>query len=285
MGTLDCPHFYVTAPRPLVAPFSVIMKPLFLLCNDDGVHAPGIKALSMALEPIGDWIMVAPHVERSGAGQGLSLTMPLRMEKLAANIYAIDGTPTDCMIFAFNKILDRKPDFVVSGINRGSNIGQDTLYSGTVAAAMQGALEGVPAVALSLKGRPFELGDYADAVKVVRVLFEQRDWFPTERNAVLNVNIPDVPIADMRGFAVTTLGRRIYDNTMAESKDPRGRAYYWVGGGGDAVEPLPGSDCTMLYENYVTMTTLIPDHCDLKANERLQGGPQTRLTEALRIVR
>ena len=117
---------------------SMSKKPLFLLCNDDGVHAPGIKALAMAIEKYGDVIVVAPHVERSGSGQGLSLTVPLRMERLSSNTYAVEGLPTDCMIFALNNILDRKPDWVLSGINRGSNIGQDVLYSGTVAAAMEG---------------------------------------------------------------------------------------------------------------------------------------------------
>lgn len=261
------------------------MKPLFLLCNDDGVHAPGIRALATALEPFGDWIMVAPHVERSGSGQALSLTTPLRMERLQSNVYAIEGTPTDCMIFAFNKILDRRPDFVVSGINRGTNIGQDTIYSGTVAAAMQGCLEGVPSVAISLKGRSFELADYADAIKVVRVLFQHQEWLAASRHAVLNVNIPDVPIASMKGFAVSRLGRRIYDNDIVEAKDPRGRAYYWIGGGGDDIERTPGTDCQLVYDDYVTLTTLIPDHCDVSANEALRGGPETSLTSALKIAR
>jgi 5'-nucleotidase len=260
-------------------------KPFFLLCNDDGVHAPGIKALATAIEPFGDWIMVAPHVEKSGFGQALSLVTPLRTERLSPNVYAVEGTPTDCMIFALNKLLDRKPDYILSGINRGSNIGQDTIYSGTVAAAMQGAVDGIPSVAFSLKGRPFELAAYADSIKVIRTLFEHRELLAPAKHGVLNVNIPDCPIAQMRGFAVTRLGRRIYDNSIAEAVDPRGRPYYWIGGGGEDIERTAGTDCHMLYDNFVTLTTLVPDHTDPVANDRLKAGLETRLTEALRSVR
>lgn len=262
------------------------MKPLFLICNDDGVHAPGIRALAAAVEPFGDAVIVAPHVERSGSGQALSLTAPLRMERLSANTYAVEGTPTDCIIFALNKILDRRPDFVLSGINRGSNVGQDTLYSGTVAAAMEGAVNGIPAIAFSLAGRRlFELSDYADALKVVRMLFEHQEWLQAAKSGVLNVNIPNVPLASMRGVAVTRLGRRIYDAAIAENTDPRGRPYYWIGGGGEDFQDLPGTDCKLLSENYVTLTALGLDHCNVAENEALKSGPEARLTRALHGAR
>lgn len=262
------------------------MKPLFLICNDDGVHAPGIRALAAAVEPFGDCVIVAPHVERSGSGQALSLTVPLRMERLSSNTYAIEGTPTDCIIFALNKILERRPDYVLSGINRGSNIGQDTLYSGTVAAAMEGAVNGIPAIAFSLAGRRlFELSDYADAIKVVRLLFENHDLLASAKSGVLNVNIPNVPIASMQGFAVTRLGRRVYDAAIAENTDPRGRPYYWIGGGGEDFQDIPGTDCKLLNENFVTLTALGLDHCNVAANDALKSGPEARLTRALLSVR
>jgi 5'-nucleotidase len=261
-------------------------RPLFLICNDDGVHAAGIRALAQAVEPFADYVIVAPHVERSGSGQGLSLTQPLRTEKLAPNIYAVEGTPTDCVIFALNKLLPRRPDYVLSGINRGSNIGQDTLYSGTVAAAMEGCIQGIPSVALSLKGRKaFELADYGDAIKVVRLLLSHEELLAPAKGAVLNVNIPDIPLASMRGFSVTRLGRRIYDAAIAESIDPRGRPYYWIGGGGEDVEDIPGTDCKLLTEGYVTLTVLSPDHVLQSANDALKARSEDKLSASLKLMR
>jgi len=250
----------VVSWSPAIKSGPSMTKPLFLLCNDDGVHAPGIKALATAIEKYGDVIVVAPHVERSGSGQGLSLTMPLRMERLSSNTYAVEGSPTDCMIFALNRILDRKPDWVVSGINRGSNIGQDVFYSGTVAAAMEGCIHGIPSIAFSLaNGKAFELQDYADSIKVVRNIFEHIDLFTPANGNVLNVNIPNSTFADMQGFKVATQGRRIYEAQIAEGIDPRGRPYYWIGGGGCEFEVIPGSDCNYLAEKYVTISILTPD--------------------------
>lgn len=257
-------------------------KPLFLICNDDGVYAPGIKALAMAVEKMGDVIVVAPHVERSGSGQALSLTLPLRADRIENNIYAVEGTPADCMVFAFSKILDRKPDFVLSGINRGSNIGQDTLYSGTVAAAMEGCLSGVPSVAFSLNARKsFELTDYLDAVKVVRMMFEKPELLEPAKHCVLNVNIPHLPFEQLKGFAVAKLGRRIYEQQILEGTDPRGRPYYWIGGGGEAFADLPESDCKLLAEGYVTLTALSPDHIDPTANAAMKQSLESQLNQAI----
>lgn len=258
-------------------------KPLILLCNDDGVHAPGIKALALAIEPLADYVICAPHVERSGSGQALSLTTPLRVERIASNIYACEGTPTDCAMFAILNLLPRKPDWILSGINRGSNIGQDTLYSGTVAAAMEGCLHGVPAIAVSLKNsRAFELTDYSDAVHVVRTLFKHADLLASAKGGVLNVNIPPVPLADMRGFKVCGLGRRVYDAQIVESVDPRGRPYYWIGGGGGEFVDIPGSDCVLLEQNFVTLTVLQPDHVHLAANDAMSSAIGNRLDQALK---
>ena len=258
-------------------------KPLILLCNDDGVHAPGIKALAMAIEPLADYVICAPHVERSGSGQALSLTTPLRVERIASNIYACEGTPTDCVMFAILNLLPRKPDWVISGINRGSNIGQDTLYSGTVAAAMEGCLHGVPAIAVSLKNsQAFELTDYSNAVHVVRTLFANAGLLAPAKQGVLNVNIPAVPLADIRGFKVCGLGRRVYDSQIVPSVDPRGRPYYWIGGGGSEFLDIPGSDCVVLDQNFVTLSVLQPDHVHLEANAAINGTIGNRLDQALK---
>lgn len=253
-------------------------KPLFLLCNDDGVHAPGIKALANAVEKYGDVVIVAPHIERSGSGQGLSLTQPLRLDRLSSNIYAVEGTPTDCMIFALASIMDRKPDWVLSGINRGSNVGQDVLYSGTVAAAMEGCLHGIPAMAFSLaNGRAFEIQDYADSVKVIRAIFDQLELFANAPGNVLNINIPAIPFAEMNGMKVTTQGRRIYEAQIAEATDPRGRPYYWIGGGGTEFTDIPGSDCNYLAEKYVTISVLTPDRVNYDMNAVLEKSLNNRL--------
>jgi 5'-nucleotidase len=257
-------------------------KPLFLLSNDDGVHAPGIRALKMAVEGFADVVVCAPHVERSGSGHGISLTAPLRMERIESNVYAVEGTPTDCVMFALAKLLDRKPDWVLSGINRGSNIGQDTLYSGTVAAAMEGCVAGIPAMAVSLQARrAFELTDYLDAVKVVRVLFDNMALLEPARTGVLNVNIPHLPVASIKGFRTAALGRRIYEGAIVSSVDPRGRPYYWIGGGGEEFVDIPGSDCNLLAEDYVTLSVLKPDHVHQAANDALRQNLGQALDEAL----
>ncbi len=246
-------------------------KPLFLISNDDGVHAPGIRALAEAVEPFADWVIVAPNVEKSGSGMCVSLNTPLRREKLANNIYSVEGTPVDCVMFALNKVLEREPSMILSGINRGSNIGQDCLYSGTIAAAMEGCLRGIPAVAFSLNARrAFEITDYADAVKVVRLVLQNPELLKPAKDAVLNVNIPSGPISKMRGFSVCPLGRRIYDAQISENIDPRGRPYYWIGGGGDDIEQIPGSDCNQLHEHFITLTALTPDKINQSANVSLQ---------------
>jgi 5'-nucleotidase len=170
----------------------------------------------------------------------------------------------------------------VSGINRGSNIGQDTLYSGTIAAAMEGCIHGIPAVAVSLKGRhAFEAAHYEPAVRVVDLLFRSPELLAPAKNAVLNVNVPEVPFEGIKGFRVAPLGRRIYDAQIAEAVDPRGRPYYWIGGGGEDVEPVPGTDCTLLNEHYVTLTALVPDHASAAVNDALRVGLAAQLDQRL----
>lgn len=261
-------------------------RPLWLLVNDDGVHAPGIKALADAAAPLADCVIVAPHVERSGSGQGLSLAAPLRAERIAHQTYAVEGTPTDCVLFALHKVLHRRPDLVLSGINRGINIGQDTLYSGTVAAAMEACIHGIPAMAFSLKGRGhFDYAAYQDATKIVRLILEQRARFAPASRAVVNINIPDSPLGKIKGFKVATLGRRIYDSSIIESVDPRGRPYYWIGGGGDQFVDIPDSDCNLLYEDWITVSALEPNHIDDVANKGLKESLEIKLDAELGKLR
>ena len=248
----------------------MVDRPLILISNDDGVHAPGVRALFEALLPHGDCVVVAPHVERSGSGQALTLHQPIRVQTLADNWHAVEGTPADCVLFALRSVLSRRPDCVFSGINRGPNLGQDTLYSGTVAAAMEGCLQNVPAVALSLCTHDaYELGDYSGAAQVAGTLMRSKNLLNLARGRVLNVNIPAVPPAEFKGFKVATLGRRVYDTSFKRQVDPRGRPYYWLGGGGLEVEPIAGSDGVAVQEGFVSLTALRPDHYDQQKKRRV----------------
>ena len=239
-------------------------RPLFLVVNDDGVHAPGIAALRQVASEFGDVVVIAPLSEKSGAGQSLTLTLPLRLQQIDDSVYALSGTPTDCVMFAVHEHLPRRPDWVFSGINRGSNLGQDTLYSGTVAAAMEAIIQGVPSMAFSLKGaQHFTVKDFSHAAKVAGHFIERRnDFLGPAQQTVINVNIPDIPFASMRGIRTAGIGRRIYDSRFYKNTDPRGYEYYWLGGGGDQFEDIPNSDCLQVEEGYVAVSFLKPDHND-----------------------
>jgi 5'-nucleotidase len=224
-----------------------------LLSNDDGVHAPGLKALAEAFEGDEVWV-VAPDREQSASSHAISLHRPLRMHELAPRWYAVDGTPTDAVYMGLNLVLRRaRPDVVVSGVNHGPNLGNDVLYSGTVAAAMEAALLGVNAIAVSLAAPPPH--DFAAparfAAALARRVIETRPLAPL----LLNVNVPPGPV---RGYRFVRLGRRTYGNEVVEKTDPRGRKYYWIGGeGGPTNENIPGSDCnTAMLDGLVAVTPL-----------------------------
>jgi 5'-nucleotidase len=246
-------------------------RPFFLLCNDDGVHAPGIKALAEVAGKLGDLLIVAPHVERSASGQALTLHWPLRCEKLDTDIYAIEGSPADCVLFALRKLTDKVPDLVLSGINRGANVGQDTLYSGTVAAAMEASLVNIPAMAFSLKSVvKDEFSEYQHAQTICAHLINQTALWKSMAGRVLNINIPAIPVKQMQGFAACSLGRRIYDIDLRECVDPRGKPYFWLGGGGGGFEDIAGSDCVALDKGFVTLSVLKPDHHDLATSKKVE---------------
>src|SRR5262245_31361523 len=201
--------------------------PLILVSNDDGIHSEGIAALADVLRTLGEVVIVAPDRERSAVSHSLTLHRPLRVEELGAGRYAVNGTPTDCVNLAINGILPRRPTLVVSGINKGANLGDDVTYSGTVSAAMEGTLLGVPAIAISLIGRTefnFD-GSAAFAARLASWVIER--GLPAD--TLLNVNVPGtgngVPV---HGFALTRMGRRRYGDAIVEKVDPRGKKYYWI---------------------------------------------------------
>jgi 5'-nucleotidase len=241
-------------------------RPLILISNDDGITAPGIAALEDALSSEAEVVVVAPDRERSGTGQAITLSEPLRIKEYKKNWYSISGTPADCILVATKKILDRKPDWIVSGINRGANIGQDTLYSGTVAAAMEGCLSGIKSIAISLVLKKGQVEDYSGCQKVIKHLINDPEIPAILEGALLNVNVPNVRYEDLVSYAVADLGWRIYDERLIERKDPRGGNYYWIGGGGVKSKAIPGSDCELISENKVTLTILQPNHVNHEAN-------------------
>ena len=234
-------------------------SPILLVSNDDGFRSEGIIALADALRPLGSVYVVAPDRERSAAGHSLTLTQPLRVEKVGYRVYAVDGTPTDCVNLAANGILRKKKiDLLVSGINKGANLGDDITYSGTVSAAMEGTLLGIPSIAVSLVSRNHFRFEAAAAftLKLVRKVLRQR--IPAD--TLLNVNIPNLPMKELRGVRVTRQGKRIYGEAVVEKRDPRGRKYYWIGGDTLRNQEIPGSDLEAVEQNYISIT---PIHLDM----------------------
>ena len=228
-----------------------------LLSNDDGYFAPGLAALAEALGPLGEITVVAPERDRSGASNSLTLDRPLQMSKAHNGFYFVNGTPTDCVHMAVTGLLNFEPDIVVSGVNSGSNMGDDTLYSGTVAAATEGYLLGIPSVAMSLVGKEF--AHYATAGLVARELVERLMRSPLGAPVLLNVNVPDVPYASLAGVEVTRLGRRHKAQPVVAGQNPRGETVYWIGPAGAAREAGPGTDFNALERGAVSVTPLQVD--------------------------
>ncbi|HOL65325.1 MAG TPA: 5'/3'-nucleotidase SurE [Accumulibacter sp.] len=235
-----------------------------LLCNDDGYFAPGIDHLARALSTVAEITVVAPERDRSGASNSLTLDRPLSLKRAANGFYYVNGTPTDCVHLAVTGMLDCLPDMVVSGINMGANMGDDTIYSGTVAAATEGFLLGVPSIAISLCTRHSE--DFACAAKVARevvcLMQEQRPAQPM----LLNVNVPDVPYEQLRGFAVTRLGKRHKAEPVVRTLSPRNETVYWVGAAGEAADAGEGTDFYAVQQQQVSLTPL---QIDLTHNDQL----------------
>ena len=249
-----------------------------LVSNDDGILAQGLAVLADVCRTIGRVTIVAPDREQSGASHALTLNRPLRAERHPDGAYQVDGTPTDCVLLALGALLKEKPDVVVSGINHGPNMGEDVLYSGTVAAAMEGLSLGIPGIAVSFAGNRLEREAH---------LAGQRDWlarlltsaatrkdFPKE--TLLNVNLPPVPADAIKGIQVTTLGRRVFSDSLTETRDPWNRKMYWIGGGQTEWSGREDSDFRAVQEGYISVTPL---HVDLTNYNLLEEVRSWRLAE------
>lgn len=225
-----------------------------LLSNDDGYFAPGIEHLARTLGDLGEITVVAPERDRSGASNSLTLDRPLSLRRTANGFYHVNGTPTDCVHLAVTGMLDTLPDMVVSGINHGANMGDDTIYSGTVAAATEGYLLGVPAIAVSLVGK--SASHFATAAQVAHQLVNRYLANPVREPMLLNVNVPDVPLSELRGIQVTRLGRRHKAEPVVRAVTPRGETVYWVGAAGEAADAGEGTDFHAVANNYASVTPL-----------------------------
>jgi 5'-nucleotidase len=225
-----------------------------LLSNDDGYFAPGLAALYAALSPLGDVTVVAPEADRSGASNSLTLDRPLSVRKAANGFLYVNGTPTDCVHMAVTGLLDFRPDLIVSGINAGANMGDDVVYSGTVAAATEGYLMGIPSIAMSLVS--YKPEHFVTAGQVAASLVKQQQTQAFAGPVLMNVNVPDVAPSALRGIAVTRLGRRHPAQPVVKSEDPRGRRIYWIGAAGDAADAGEGTDFHATQNNYVSITPL-----------------------------
>ena len=230
-----------------------------LVSNDDGYRAPGLAALRGSLEGLAQLTTVAPERNHSGASNALTLEMPLRVTEFGPDAYFVSGTPTDCVHLAISGLFDHEHDMVVSGINNGENLGDDVLYSGTVAAAIEGRFLGLPTVAFSLR-RPVEgEPDFTAAGKVARLVVQRLLTAPLERTMILNVNIPPLPFERLRGFRSTRLGARHRADRVVPTMDPRGRQVWWVGAAGEGEDDGPGTDFHAIAEGYVSVTPLQVD--------------------------
>ena len=236
-----------------------------LLSNDDGYLAKGLNILAETLREHADISVVAPDKNRSGASNSLTLESPLRAVKMENGFIRVDGTPTDCVHLAVTGLLDHEPDMVFAGINHGSNLGDDVLYSGTVAAATEGRFLGLPAVAISLAGsnpRHFET-----AAQVAARLFKQITQHPLPQDTILNVNVPDLPIGELKGYQAVRLGQRHKAAPVIKSEDPRRRSIYWVGPPGPEQDAGPGTDFYAIKTGFVSVTPL---QLDLTRLESMQ---------------
>jgi len=232
---------------------------VLLVTNDDGVHASGLAALARALDELGDVYVLAPEREHSACGHALTLHRPLRVERLAERRFAVNGTPSDCVNLGVLGFLPERPALVVAGVNHGSNLGDDVTYSGTVSAAMEGTLLGVPSLAVSL----VDGGDFDGAAAIARLLAMRALVTALPPKTLLNVNVPaGVP----RGITLTRLGHRVYTGKVVEQTDPRGRAHYWIGGGEPEWGELAGTDMGAIHAGDVSVTPL---HLDLTNHRAL----------------
>lgn len=234
------------------------IQPIILVTNDDGFYAPGLKALVLAVSQLGRTVIVAPEQDNSAVSHALTMHKPLLVRERDRDIFSINGTPTDCITLGIGKILPSKPALIVSGINPGGNLGDDISYSGTVSAAIEGTMHGIPSLAFSLVGEdPFHFATAAKiATFISRMVLER--GLPTD--TLLNVNIPQVEVHDIKGIQFSRQGRRTYDNAIKETFDPWQRRHYWIGGGTPVWDEGIDTDSSVIETGHVSIT---PIHLDL----------------------
>jgi 5'-nucleotidase len=241
---------------------------LILVTNDDGVYAPGIRALHDAVRHLGRAVIVAPERDKSAVSHSLTMNRPLRVRQVEEDIHTLDGTPTDCVTIGMNKILPQKPDLLVSGINPGPNLGDDISYSGTVSAAIEGTMYGIPSLAFSLAGEaPF---DFETAAGVAWKLAAMALQFGLPEKTLLNINIPQLKPGEIRGIRFTRQGRRIYENAIQETYDPWGRKHYWIGGGTVHWSGGEETDEHAVSSGYISVTPIQLDLTNHEGRDFLQ---------------
>ncbi len=240
-----------------------------LLSNDDGYFAPGLACLAQVLSTIGDIIVVAPERDRSGASNSLTLDRPLHLHRAYNGFYYVNGTPTDCVHLAVSGMLDTLPDMVISGINDGANMGDDTVYSGTVAAATEGFLLGIPSLAVSLASASNK--NFSTAARITADIVQRFITNKFQEPMLLNINVPDVTYEELEGIEVTRLGRRHKSEAVIKSQSPRGETVYWVGAAGAVQDAGDGTDFNAVQKNRVSITPL---QIDLTHYEQLDAVKQ-----------
>ncbi|WP_049621460.1 5'/3'-nucleotidase SurE [Frateuria defendens] len=245
-----------------------------LVSNDDGVDAPGIRVLAERLGAVGEVTVVAPDRDRSGASNSLTLDAPIRVHRMDNGYYRVAGTPTDCVHLALAGLLEHEPDIVVSGINNSANLGDDVIYSGTVSAAMEGRFLGLPAIAVSLVSRDHDGVHYDSAAQAVLRLMQRLLVDPLPADTILNVNVPDRPWSEIRGFEVTRLGKRHRSAPCIAQRDPRGRPIWWIGPAGGVEDDGPGTDFNAVQRGYVSITPIHVDLTRYQALEKVSGWVQ-----------
>ena len=241
---------------------------MILVTNDDGVFSPGIQILAKRLRELDTVVIVAPDRERSAAGHSMTLHRPLLIEEVKESMYSVNGTPTDCVNIAVKGLLKETPRLVVSGINKGPNLGDDVTYSGTVAGAIEGILLGIPSFAISLAAREdFRFAEAGEvALRAASMIFEK--GLPA--GTLLNINVPNLPVSEMQGTRITRLGKRIYHQMTVERVDPRGKKYYWIGGGEPDWEREEGTDLDAVDRKFVSITPLHLDMTDYASFDRMK---------------
>jgi 5'/3'-nucleotidase len=233
---------------------------LILVTNDDGFHAPALFRLRESLAPLGRVVIVAPDRDQSATSHSLTLHRPFRIQQHEQDVFSVDGTPTDCVVTAWYGLLDNPPDLVVSGINHGPNMGEDVFYSGTVAAAIEGTIQGAPAIAASLATRA--PADFVEPARWIADLARRVMERGLPRRQLLNVNLPHRPWGEIREVRLTRLGSRVYRDTLVKKVDPRGRDYYWIGGQDPVWEDVEGTDFHAVQSGCISVTPMRLDLTD-----------------------